>query len=283
MKKEFNKKGYVILKKFFNSKEINSLYENLWNCSYYYLYKLKPYRNFLNKLKKNKSNFYYKFSNFYNFFEKDEKNTLHTLQHIYAQNTEIQSFFFTEKLKKIYSELLGIKHSQPLFLHGPNIFVNKPKTKRLLYKWHSEARFYPKRRNFLNIWFPLFTNKNKKNGTMQIVEGSHLNFDYPINEYIGYDKKTLNSQNNFYQKEIPSKYLKNFKKKSVEINVGDLILFERNLVHSSALNSSKDFSFALTGRLWDFSKDFTLSSNFGINENSYSRNQLNGHPDIEDY
>ena len=104
MKKEFNKKGYVILKKFFNSKEINSLYENLWNCSYYYLYKLKPYRNFLNKLKKNKSNFYYKFSNFYNFFEKDEKNTLHTLQHIYAQNTEIQSFFFTEKLKKIYSK-----------------------------------------------------------------------------------------------------------------------------------------------------------------------------------
>ena len=33
-------------------------------------------------------------------------------------------------------------------LHGPNIFINKPKTKRLLYKWHSEANFYPKREVF---------------------------------------------------------------------------------------------------------------------------------------
>ena len=34
-------------------------------------------------------------------------------------------------------------------MHGPNIFIDKPKTKRLLYKWHSEANFYPKRRGFL--------------------------------------------------------------------------------------------------------------------------------------
>ena len=37
---------------------------------------------------------------------------------------------------------------------------------------------------------------------MRIKEKSHKNFDYPINEYIGYDKKSLNSKNNFGKKKF---------------------------------------------------------------------------------
>ena len=282
-KKNFEELGYIILKNFFNKKEIDDLSNKLWLISYYYFYKIKSYRRFLNRLNSNKIDHLNKFSKFYDYFEKDEKKTLHSLQKIIEQNTEIKNFFFDKRLKKIYSSLLNIDYDLPVFLHGPNIFVNKPKTKRLLYKWHSEANFYPKRRGFLNIWFPLFNNKTKKNGTMKIKEKSHKNFDYPINEYIGYDKKSLNSQNNFWQKEIPEKFLRKYNTKIIDSKIGDLIIFHRNLVHSSTLNNSKEFSFALTGRIWEFSKDYSLSSNFGMEENIYSTNILNGHPEIEDF
>ena len=283
IKKNFEKSGYIILKNFFDKKNLDDLSKKLWLTSYYYFYKIKPYRKFLNNINSNKLNFFNKFSEFFNFFEKDEKKTLHVLQKMIEQNTEIKNFFYEKKLKKIYSNLLGIDDELPIFLHGPNIFINKPNTKRLLYKWHSEANYYPKRKNFLNIWFPLFNNKTKKNGTMLIKEGSHKNFDYQINEYIGYDKKTLNSENNFFQKEIPEKFLKKYNTKTLDLKIGDLIIFHRNLAHSSSLNTSNEFSFALTGRIWDFSKDYTLSSNFGITENLYSRDILNGHPEIEDF
>ena len=282
-KKNFEKLGYIILKNFFNKKDIDSLNKKLWLISYYYFYKIKPYRKFLSNLNSNKVDYLNKFSKFYNYFEKDEKKTLHSLQKILEQNTEIKNFFFDEKLKKIYTSLLDTDYNLPIFLHGPNIFINRPKTKRLLYKWHSEAKFYPKRRSFLNIWFPLFNNKTKTNGTMKIKEKSHKNFDYPINEYIGFDKKTLNSENNFFQKEIPEKFLKNYNTKTLDLKIGDLIIFHRNLVHSSSLNNSSEFSFALTGRIWEFSKDYSLSSNFGIEENLYSKDILNGHPEIEDF
>ena len=93
--------------------------------------------------------------------------------------------------------MLKIKDNQPLLIDGPGIFINRPKTKRLLYKWHSESHYYPKRRNFLNIWFPIFTNKNEKNGTMCIKEKSHPLNDLPINEYQGYDKS---SENKFFKR-----------------------------------------------------------------------------------
>jgi len=53
-------------------------------------------------------------------------------------------------------------------MDGPGIFVNRPKTKKLCHKWHSESHYYPKRRNFLNIWLPIFDNKSNKNETMYV-------------------------------------------------------------------------------------------------------------------
>ena len=53
-KKNFEKLGYIILKNFFNKKDIDSLNKKLWLISYYYFYKIKPYRKFLNNLNSNK-------------------------------------------------------------------------------------------------------------------------------------------------------------------------------------------------------------------------------------
>ena len=80
---------------------------------------------------------------------------------------------------------------------------------------------------------------------MKVKESSHKLKDVPINEYIGYDTKTLNGKNSFFQKRVPAKYIKKFKTKTMDLNVGDMVVFDKKLVHSSSINKSKLYSFAL--------------------------------------
>ncbi len=72
---------------------------------------------------------------------------------------------FNDKFLALTSSILGSKKNSVL-IDGPALFVNRPNTERLLYKWHSEAHYYPKRRRFLNIWLQLFDTKSKDNGSM---------------------------------------------------------------------------------------------------------------------
>ena len=85
---------------------------------------------------------------------------------LFVSSNSLRNPLESEKIIKTFKDLLKIVDNVPLLMDGPGIFVNRPKTKRLLYKWHSESHYYPKKRNFLNIWLPIFDNKSDKNGTM---------------------------------------------------------------------------------------------------------------------
>ena len=39
-----------------------------------------------------------------------------------------------EKFNNIFRNLLKVNNNVPLFIDGPGIFINRPETKRLLYK-----------------------------------------------------------------------------------------------------------------------------------------------------
>jgi len=280
-RKDFSSKGYVILRNWFDEDRLNLFYRHVLNITYFYLLKIKSKKNKLNKIYKSNKTFYQKYCLIHDLYEKDHKRVLHQTQRLFEQNLQAQNFFNDEKTINLFKNFLNIHEDQPIFFHGPNVFANRPKAKRLLYKWHHEASYYPKRQNFLNVWLPIFINKTSKNGTMKIKESSHKLKDIPINEYVGYDTKTLNGKNSFYQKEIPGEYVKQCKTKIMDLNVGDMVVFDRRLVHSSSINKSKSYSFALVLRVWEFSKDFTLSNDFGVTYNRYSRSEIDGHPEIE--
>jgi ectoine hydroxylase-related dioxygenase (phytanoyl-CoA dioxygenase family) len=125
----------------------------------------------------------------------------------------------------------------------PALFVNRPNTERLLYKWHYEAHYYPKRRRFLNIWFPLFDTKLIDNGTISFKLGSHKR-DYPFTDYQGYNKDTQDKLNHFTQYEIPGNVLNEFQEYFCEVSPSDFIIFHKNLPHTLNLNTSKKYSVA---------------------------------------
>jgi hypothetical protein len=137
-------------------------------------------------------------------------------------------------------------------------FVNIPSSKRLLYRWHTEASYYPKRKNFLNVWFPMFRAKTKDNGTMFFAKGSHKKEFWDFTEYYGFDKDS-GKKDTHIQFEIPEKDIENYEKVAVSAKPGDIVIFDRNLVHTSTINTSNEISYTTVLRVSEMRGDYTLS------------------------
>ena len=275
---KFNKTGISIFENVLKKKELNLFYNTLLNITFYHLRKIKENKNSITKIYNSSLPLGDKLSKILELYEKNDKEALYQLQKLYSSSIELRNIIGTKFLIKEFKKLLELKENQPLLIDGPGIFINRPKTKRLLYKWHSESHYYPKRRNFLNIWFPIFFNKSEKNGTMFIKEKSHLLNDLPFNEYQGFDKSSENKKNHFIQYEVPENFVKNLKTFKSNLNVGDLLVFHRKSIHTSTPNLSKKYSFAIVFRVWDISKDLTMSGDLAV---SPYRDVGNGRPNLE--
>ncbi len=197
-----------------------------------------------------------KFSMLYELMEQEDKEALYQVQKFFPSSPIMRSLFDAKFLDLLRNLLRS--DSNTLLIDGPALFVNRPHTERLLYKWHSEAHYYPKRRRFLNIWLPLFNDKSKKTGTMSFKIASHTS-DFPFSDYQGFNRNSQNSANYFVQYEIPSNFLDQFSEHWCETRRGDLVIFDRNLVHRSNQNLSDSYSVALVARVWDPTDDLTLS------------------------
>lgn len=155
-------------------------------------------------------------------------------------------------------QLLG---TNLLFTHGLSPFINLPNSKRLLYHWHSETCYYPKRRNFLNCWFPVLGDKHEGSGTMWFARGSHVKNEWQFAEYQGYDHETHGKKQHFIQYEIPEAELQEYEKVPVRAARGDLVVFARSLAHTSTPNASMQPSYATVFRMFNYATDLTLSGN----------------------
>ena len=275
--RKFKNSGYIKFDDILDKKSMNVFCDSLLNLTYYHLKKAKDHQKRLTTIYKSNLSVGKKISKMFELFEKKDAEILYQLQKMLMVHNDLRNILISPKLNNIFKKLLDIKGKTPILMNGPGIFVNRPKTKRLLYRWHSEQHYYPKRRNFINIWFPIFSSKSEKNGTMFIKEKSHLLDDLPFNEYQGYEKKTENEKNHFVQYEIPENFVKNHKTYKAKLNVGDLLVFHRKAVHTSTQNRSNDYTFAVVFRIWDMSKDLTINGNLSVF--SY-KDSNNGRPNL---
>ena len=146
-----------------------------------------------------------------------------------------------------------------LMISGPSFFVNIPDNNARKYTWHAEQNWYPKRRNFLNVWCPILLDRIEDN-SMMVMSGSHKKDWFYFSEYSGYGGAIDESAN--VQYEIPSTFLSDYTAEIPPVNSGEGLFFSGNLVHRSLDNVSKKTLFAMVFRLFDYSEDLTLSSNW---------------------
>ena len=256
--KEISELGFTIIRNFFSDEELNDFESQVVDLYLLQAKKIGEYREQAIEIGNSALTNFEKFSAIHEMMEENDKEALYNVQQFLTSSFGARALL-NDRFQHLTAELLGSSRSSVLN-DGPALFVNRPNTQRLLYKWHSEAHYYPKRRRFLNIWLPLFDDKSKNNGTMSFKEKSHLQ-DFPFSDYQGYNKDTQNKQNHFVQYEIPSNLLIDFKEHFVEANRTDLVIFHKRMVHTSNQNTSKDYSVAVVARVWDPTDDLTISGN----------------------
>lgn len=261
IKENLRTDGFTCIKNFINETTINQLESTL--LSFYFLQaeKIGDYEKDILNIKNNCKTSFEKFSNLYQLLDDTDKEVLYQTQKYFPSSLKMRAFLDTNAVS-LCSQLLNSDESR-ILVDGPSIFINKPSSERLLYKWHSEAHYYPKRRRFLNLWIPLFNEKTKENGTMSFKSGSHVR-DFPFSEYKGFNKDSENKPFHWVQYEIPDYFLNSFKETYCETQPGDLVIFDRNLVHKSNLNRSDKYSVAMVARIWDPSDDLTISGTISV-------------------
>lgn len=152
--------------------------------------------------------------------------------------------------------VIGAK--SPLVMSGPSLFVNQPNKSTRKYTAHAEQNWYPKRRNFVNVWLP-FIHPRKSEETMKIWQGSHQQDWFYFTEYTGYGDSREKLDN--VQYEIPAKMLKDYKEEALPgFELGDVIFFMPQLVHSSVDLDKDKTGYAITIRAFDYAEDLTLSA-----------------------
>jgi hypothetical protein len=253
---EISQQGFSILNKFFSPQQLSLFEESILSLFFMQAQKIGEYRDRSIEIEKSNLANSEKLSRVCEMMEKDDKEALYQIQK-YISYSPLAKSLFNDAFIELMSNVLGSNKNRVL-IDGPSLFLNRPNTERLLYKWHSEAHYYPKRRRFLNVWIPLFDAKTKSNGTMSFKKCSHLR-DFPFSDYQGYAKNSEGKSNYFIQYEIPSNLLSSYDEYWCEVDPGDLIIFHKNLAHTSNINKSNKYSFAIVGRLWDPTDDLTLS------------------------
>ena len=151
----FNEKGIFCIENCLSKNSLDKFYSTLLDIAFFHLKKVGEHSKKLENIYNSKKNFGEKLSLMFEIFESNDKEMLYQLQKLFASSNDLRNILENNELKKTFRDFLNIKNNVPLLINGPGVFVNRPNTKRLLYKWHSESHYYPKRRNFLNIWFPI--------------------------------------------------------------------------------------------------------------------------------
>ena len=248
----FQEDGFIVYKDFWPNELLDQWEKTI--VGFYYLQALKIVKlreNFSKGLDPTNYNTLTDLDTVLKILETEDKDAAFHASTMIENSVAQKKLLSYEPLTKICSELLGCSESLLTFSAGQP-FINIPGTKRLLYKWHSESSYYPKRKNFLNIWFPIFRNKSKTNGTMVFAKGSHKKPYWDFLEYKNEKGRT--------QYEILESELSDYEKIVVEANRGDLVVFDRNLVHTSTENESDVISYTTVLRVSEYRHDLTLSS-----------------------
>lgn len=237
-------KGYEIYKGFFTDSEIES-WENTIR-SVYYFQALKMGFNS------------WDIDELVRFFEENSYDAGYHSALQCQQTMGGKWFASLPKIRELGIRILGLDF---LTILGPVPIVNIPESKRLIYRWHSEYHYHPKRLNFFNIWFPIFREKRKDSGTMVLAEGTHKQH-WDFVEYSGYNYAELGKKHTYTQYESVIK--EPLKEVVIELDRKDMVVFHGNLLHKSTVNTSNNITYATSIRVFDTSKDPTLSSDMMV-------------------
>ena len=256
----FKKEGFLYIKNFLSKKLINELNKSIIFSLDVFLKKKKLHNAFkqfkLNeKLIKLRKEYPVYFSEFFQ--------TIQTIAYVYPPLVDKKVLIAIEQLLNIPKDFLT--------LTDVGVRLDAPNDDRNALEWHQDSSYYVQNNSGVNgivLWSPLIQNITKEMGPLEFLRKSHK-----IGTLMTPKKK---SKNKLSSRKVTisdfkiKKYLNNIE--HININRGDILLMNLDMVHRSGKNISNKFRITLLGRYHNSkSNDF----NPGLNLYKYANKNIN--------
>lgn len=163
---------------------------------------------------------------------------------------------------------------QPAVMQSCNIRMDFPSDADFLFHWHQDLTYLLGSPNALTLWMPL-TQANLQRGTIEVVPKTHTQGVLPIH-YAS--QKPLTPNTRLSPKDV---YMQNEPTEPglfVDVDFGDVVIFNQLLVHRSVANPSDHIRWTLQLRYADLMNDWFYLAGypFGDATNIYHTPYLTG-------
>jgi ectoine hydroxylase-related dioxygenase (phytanoyl-CoA dioxygenase family) len=264
-KKKFNENGFVILKNALNKKTLTNFSKSLA-----YLINASSVKGIrINNIRK-KNTEHLKQEILRNLLHLEKKN--HSfIAKIYDTIRDLNimdKVFNNQKINKLIYSLLSIEDDVPIYVKQKACRIDMPKNNDFSLDWHQESPYTIKNTDLIQIWAPALENINSENGAIKILPGSHKEGHLKTEDYF---PKIGHAQY------VPKKnILKKYNEKSIELKIGDVMLFSKFLIHRSGENNSFKPRLTFIAHYHnpikkDFFKNFIYKGDKPLKKNSYKR------------
>lgn len=245
LKEEYERNGIIILKNFLQKDLINNFKNEIEQYAEYLCNKHDIFSNdYLNdgliKL------------------DKKDHSQIHLIYNVIRNSTSLNQIVYNHKVVKIIKHLLEVEHS--LYVKYHIVRIDPPKDERFLYKWHQESFYSIPNTPSIQLWAPLVNSNNKKNGTIDVLVGSHKK------ELPHYIEKVPDGHIQLYIKDEDIK--RNYTLLKAEVSPSDIVLFHPYLIHKSNSNLSEKIRYSIVSHYINPENDnFYLEENLFIDIN----------------
>lgn len=233
-KNDFKNNGYIILKNFFTKTELNDFQESLVK---------------LIKINLEKASKKYSDIDINNFDGKEldegiiklEETDTNFIADIYDIIPTMPSFMrltAKQELSELINTIFEREKNFPLYTFTNRCRIDPPLITRKSTKWHQEIFYTIPKSNFVQIWGPLIRDITKKNGGIEICLESHRE---------GIAKQSCDSKLDPNRFIIDNDIIDKYEKITIELNLGDLMIFNPNLFHRSGSNISNEVRYTNIG------------------------------------
>jgi len=137
-----------------------------------------------------------------------------------------------QELEPLAREMLGDEAGVLVDLDSHILFC-LPDDDRMSWTWHQESTYLPEVSRAINFCFPVMEPASEQNGTMTSLKGSHKLGALPFSEY----RPVANGARSLVPENI-EQHVQAFEEVRFDAELGDVCMFDWNLIHRSNPNRS---------------------------------------------
>jgi len=167
------------------------------------------------------------------------------IQRIICRTPEYFKLISGKKLSDAFKFYLSLNENDSIYyISNGIIFSSKfenlmQRSANMLLDWHNDVYFTIPKSPFIQMWAPLLEDATEENGALIVARGSHKK--NILKQAVNVEKPYI------HRYTINPEQISEFKKESIPVALGDVLIFDGRLVHASGYNNSDNLRCTMIG------------------------------------